>query len=174
VLLLVFEEREHRRIAMSLGLAAFLGVWVSHELSGQTGQRFLVGAHLLAACFFAFALYPQAAFPYADLLETNRRRDRNDMEYELLDTGVFKDDRYFDVFVEYAKAGPDDLLVRITAANRGPDTAERHLLALLAPFRHRVAAAANDLRRAPVLGQRLEDLGRFVSNDVLAFGHGAD
>src|SRR5208337_3484774 len=75
--------------------------------------------------------YPQAAYPYADLLETNRRRNRNDMEYELLDTGVFKEDRYFDVFVEYAKAGPDDILVRITAANRGPDTAELHLLPTL-------------------------------------------
>ena len=59
--------------------------------------------------------YPQAAFPYADLVETNRRHNRNDMEYELLDTGVFNEDRYFDVFVEYAKAGPEDILVRITA-----------------------------------------------------------
>ncbi len=75
--------------------------------------------------------YPQAAFPYADLLETNRRRNRNDMEYELLDTGVFNEDRYFDVFVEYAKAGPEDILVRITAANRGPDAAELHLLPTL-------------------------------------------
>ena len=72
--------------------------------------------------------YPQAAFPYADLVETNRRRSRNEMEYELLDTGVFKDDRYFDVFVEYAKAGPEDILVKITAANRGPEAAELHLL----------------------------------------------
>ncbi len=75
--------------------------------------------------------YPQAAFPYGDLLETNRRRNRNDMEYELLDTGVFNEDRYFDVFVEYAKAGPEDILVRITAANRGPDAAELHLLPTL-------------------------------------------
>jgi hypothetical protein len=75
--------------------------------------------------------YPQAAFPYADLVETSRRRNRNDMEYELLDTGVFKDDRYFDVFVEYAKAGPEDILVRITAANRGPEPAELHLLPTL-------------------------------------------
>jgi mannosylglycerate hydrolase MGH1-like protein len=72
--------------------------------------------------------YPQAAYPYNDLLETNRRRSRNDFEYELLDTGVFNEDRYFDIFVEYAKAGPDDILVRITAANRGPDAAELHLL----------------------------------------------
>ena len=68
--------------------------------------------------------YPQAAFPYGDLVETNRRRNRNDMEYELLDTGVFNEDRYFDVFVEYAKAGPEDILIRITAANRGPDAAD--------------------------------------------------
>jgi hypothetical protein len=75
--------------------------------------------------------YPQAAYPYGDLLETNRGRNRNDMEYELLDTGVFNEDRYFDVFVEYAKAGPEDILVRITAANRGPDAAELHLLPTL-------------------------------------------
>ena len=75
--------------------------------------------------------YPQAAYPYADLVETNGRRTRDEMEYELLDTGVFNDDRYFDVFVEYAKAGPEDILVRITAANRGPDAAELHLLPTL-------------------------------------------
>ncbi|HUL72312.1 MAG TPA: hypothetical protein VLT86_04380 [Vicinamibacterales bacterium] len=75
--------------------------------------------------------YPQAAFPYADLLEKNRQRTRNDMEYELLDTGVFNDDRYFDVFVEYAKGAAEDILVRITAANRGPDPAELHLLPTL-------------------------------------------
>ena len=75
--------------------------------------------------------YPQTAFPYTDLLETNRRRSKNDMEYELLDTGVFNDDRYFDIFVEYAKDGPEDILVRITAANRGPEAAELHLLPTL-------------------------------------------
>src|ERR1700751_5195399 len=61
--------------------------------------------------------YPQAAYPYSDLIETNRHRNRLDMEYELLDTGVFNEDRYFDVFVEYAKEGPEDILVRVTAAN---------------------------------------------------------
>ncbi len=75
--------------------------------------------------------YPQAAYPYADLVETNRRRTRDEMEYELLDTGVFKDDRYFDVFVEYAKGGPEDILVQITAANRGPAAAELHVLPTL-------------------------------------------
>jgi hypothetical protein len=75
--------------------------------------------------------YPQAAYPYTDLVETNRRRSRNEFEYELLDTGVFNEDRYFDVFVEYAKAGPEDILIRITAANRGPAPAELHLLPTL-------------------------------------------
>ncbi len=75
--------------------------------------------------------YPHRAFPYADLIATNRGRSRNEMEYELLDTGVFDEDRYFDVFVEYAKAGPEDILVKITAINRGPDTAELHLLPTL-------------------------------------------
>ena len=75
--------------------------------------------------------YPQAAYPYADLVETNARRNRKAMEYELLDTGVFNEDRYFDVFVEYAKDGPDDLLVQITIANRGPEAAELHLLPTL-------------------------------------------
>ena len=58
--------------------------------------------------------YPQVEFPYADLVETNRRRTRDEMEYELLDTGAFAGDRYFDVFVEYAKGGPEDILMKIT------------------------------------------------------------
>src|SRR3974390_2249341 len=64
--------------------------------------------------------YPQVAYPYDDLVRTNRRRNRDEMEYELLDTGAFDGDRYFDVFVEYAKADPEDLLIRIRAVNRGP------------------------------------------------------
>ena len=65
--------------------------------------------------------YPQAAFPYADLVQKNSARSRSEPEYELLDTGVFDADRYFDVFVEYAKAAADDVLVRITVHNRGPE-----------------------------------------------------
>jgi hypothetical protein len=72
--------------------------------------------------------YPHAAFPYRDLVQTNRGRNRQEMEYELLETGVFNDDRYFDVFVEYAKAAPDDLLIRVTACNRGPEEAPLHVL----------------------------------------------
>ena len=67
--------------------------------------------------------YPQFEFPYRDLVETNRRRSRQDLEYELLDTGVFNDDRYFDVFVEYAKEGPENIAIRITVFNRGPEPA---------------------------------------------------
>jgi hypothetical protein len=75
--------------------------------------------------------YPQAAFPYSHLVETNRRRGRNQFEYELLDTGVFDQDRYFDVFVEYAKASAEDLLIQITVHNRGPESAELHVLPTL-------------------------------------------
>jgi Glycosyl hydrolase family 63 C-terminal domain len=75
--------------------------------------------------------YPQAAFPYEDLVTTNRQRTRHDPEYELIDTGVFDGDRYFDVFVEYAKASPEDLLVEITVHNRGPEPAPLHVLPTL-------------------------------------------
>jgi hypothetical protein len=75
--------------------------------------------------------YPQAAFPYADLVETSKRRGRDQFEYELIDTGVFYENRYFDVFVEYAKAAPDDVLVRVTVHNRGPEAAPLHLLPTL-------------------------------------------
>src|SRR5256885_4709565 len=72
--------------------------------------------------------YPQGEFPYADLVNENRRRSRFDPEYELIDTGIFDDDRYFDVFIEYAKADIDDVLIRITVANRGPDAASINVL----------------------------------------------
>jgi hypothetical protein len=72
--------------------------------------------------------YPQAAFPYDELISINKRRDRADMEYELLDTGVFNGDRYFDVFVEYAKNNAQDILIRISAWNRGPQPATLHIL----------------------------------------------
>ncbi|HSD57510.1 MAG TPA: hypothetical protein VLB04_04960 [Methanotrichaceae archaeon] len=75
--------------------------------------------------------YPQRAYPYDNLVETNRRRSRNEMEYELIDTGVFDDDRYFDVFVEYAKASPEDVLIRITVYNRGSEAAPIHVLPTL-------------------------------------------
>jgi hypothetical protein len=72
--------------------------------------------------------YPQAAYPYSDLVDTNRRRTRRESEYELMDTGVFDDGRYFDVYVEYAKDTPEDLLVRLTIHNRGAAAASLHVL----------------------------------------------
>ena len=67
--------------------------------------------------------YPQAAYPYADLSQTSQNRGKQDLEYEVLDTGVFNDNRYFDVFTEYAKADEEDILVKITVHNRGPEAA---------------------------------------------------
>src|SRR5271170_7676043 len=75
--------------------------------------------------------YPQAAYPYADLIETNKRRNRGDMEYELLDTGIFNADRYFDVVVEYAKLSPEDTLIQLSVSNRGPETATLQVLPTL-------------------------------------------
>jgi hypothetical protein len=86
--------------------------------------------------------YPQAAFPYAQLVNENRKRTRMDPEYELIDTGIFHDNRYFDVFAEYAKAAPEDILIRITAWNRGPDAARLHILPTLW-FRNRWAWGEN-------------------------------
>ena len=74
---------------------------------------------------------PMSAYPYTDLVETNRRRGRHDLEYELIDTGVFDGDRYFDIFVEYAKEAPEDVLIQITAHNRGDGPAELHVLPTL-------------------------------------------
>src|SRR5262245_59989312 len=75
--------------------------------------------------------YPQAEYPYSWLLDENRRRGRAATEFELMDTGVFDQDRYFDVFVEYAKATPDNIFIRITIANRGPESAPLHVLPTL-------------------------------------------
>ncbi len=75
--------------------------------------------------------YPQAEFPYARLLEENSRRTRMDPEFELMDTGLFDNDEYFDVFIEYAKAGPDDMLIRITVHNRGHAEAPLDILPTL-------------------------------------------
>jgi hypothetical protein len=86
------------------------------------------------------------------LVETNRRRSRNEFEYELLDTGVFNEDRYFDVFVEYAKESPEDILIKITAFNRGPEEAELHLLPTLW-FRNDWASWISNPSPKPLLKQ---------------------
>jgi len=94
--------------------------------------------------------YPHGAFPYADLVAKNGARNRREPEYELIDTGVFDDDRYFDVLVEYAKAAPDDIVIRITATNRGPKPATLHLLPTLW-FRNEWAWGPRGDREAPLL-----------------------
>src|SRR5438552_15623885 len=120
--------------------------FLKERLFGLTGPEGNHGEDVKEAYFYLDATptssylkmlykYPQAEFPYDDLLRTNRARGRLDPEYELIDTGVFDGSRYFDVEVEYAKAGPEDLLMRVTAHNRGPDAAKLHVLPTLW-FRH--------------------------------------
>ncbi|HAB19422.1 MAG TPA: glucosidase [Verrucomicrobiota bacterium] len=89
--------------------------------------------------------YPQAAYPYDQLVKINHGRNRQEFEYELLNTGVFNEDRYFDVFVEYAKESPEDILIRISVHNRGPEAAELHLLPTLW-FRNRWSWGGNHPR----------------------------
>jgi hypothetical protein len=94
-------------------------------------QYFFLDATPTTSYAKALYKYPQAEFPYARLVEENRRRGKDQPEFEILDTGVFDGDRYFDVFAEYAKAAPDDLLIRVTVANRGPEAAAVHVLPTL-------------------------------------------
>ncbi len=103
--------------------------------------------------------YPQAAYPYDDLVRTNHMRGRNQPEYELIDTGVFDQDRYFDVFVEYAKASPEDILIRCTVHNRGPDSATLDLLPRLW-FRNEWSWHADAKR--PMLAQVADRPGEVV------------
>ena len=113
--------------------------------------------------------YPQAAFPYEDLVKTNQSRSKEELEYELLDTGIFDDNRYFDVFVEYAKASATDVLIQVTVANRGPEAAPLHLLPTLW-FRNTWSWA--DSGSKPVLeGRQAEGVGvvyAYQTNPVLS------
>ncbi len=111
--------------------------------------------------------YPQAAFPYADLVQQNQQRGRDGLEYELLDTGVFAEDRYWDVFVEYAKADAQDILIQISVANRGPETATLQVLPHLW-FRNtwawQVEAKRPQLKAesaAPTIAAHHPDLGQY-------------
>jgi hypothetical protein len=105
--------------------------------------------------------YPQGEYPYRDLVERNRGRSREEMEYELLDTGIFDEDRYFDVFVEYAKADAEDVLVRISVHNRGPEAAQMHVLPQLW-FRNTWSWDTG--KPKPVLSQ--------IDNDKIRASHG--
>jgi hypothetical protein len=129
----------HQHICFALALWNGRDETIKERLFGLSGPQGNHGEDVKEYYFYldstpthaymkALYKYPQAAFPYAALRAETARRGRTDPEFELLDTGVFDEDRYFDVFVEYAKASPDDILIRITAINRGPDPAPLELL----------------------------------------------
>ena len=112
--------------------------------------------------------YPQTAFPYEDLVRRNAARSRFELEYELIDTGIFDENRYFDVFVEYAKDSPEDILIRVTAVNRGPSTAELRVLPQLwfrntwwqsPDARQPLLEQSSDRRGAKVVVAHHKDLG---------------
>ena len=129
----------HQRICFSVALWNGRDPILKERLFGLTGNEGNHGEDCKECYFYLDSTpthsymkylykYPQVAYPYQLLVEENRRRGRDSREFELTDTGVFNENRYFDVFVEYAKASPDDILIKITVANRGPEASELHLL----------------------------------------------
>ncbi|MFN3324316.1 MAG: MGH1-like glycoside hydrolase domain-containing protein [Bryobacteraceae bacterium] len=132
----------HQRLCFAIALWNGRDPFLKERLFGLTGPQGNHGEDVKEYYYYLDATpsysymkclykYPQAEFPYERLVDENRRRGKTEPEFELIDTGVFDDDRYFDVFVEYAKADADDLLIRITAWNRGPERATLHLLPTL-------------------------------------------
>jgi hypothetical protein len=129
----------HQKICFSVALWNGRDPILKERLFGLTGNEGNHGEDCKECYFYLDSTpthsymkylykYPQAAYPYESLVNENRRRGKGDREFELLDTGVFDDNRYFDVFIEYAKADCEDILVRITVANRGPEAAVIHVL----------------------------------------------
>ncbi len=138
---------EHQHLCLSLALWNGRDPILKERLFGLTNREGNHGEDVKELYYYLDATpshsylkmlykYPQAEFPYAQLVEESRRRSTKDPEFELLDTGLFDEDRYFDVFVEYAKAGPEDLLMLVTVHNRGPETAKITVLPQLF-FRNR-------------------------------------
>src|SRR5688572_20216036 len=132
----------HQRICFALALWNGRDPILKERLFGLTGSEGNHGEDVKEYYYYLDATpshsylkglykYPQRPFPYGDLVTTNRSRSRLEPEYELIDTGIFADDKYFDVVVEYAKAAPRDIAIRISATNRGPEPAELHLLPTL-------------------------------------------
>lgn len=133
---------DQQRLCFALALWNGSDPFLKERLYGVTGHQGNHGEDVKEYYFYLDSTpthsymkylykYPQAAFPYADLVAGNRARNRHEPEYELLDTGIFDEDRYFDVFVEYAKAAPDDLLIQISLCNRGPGVASLRVLPTL-------------------------------------------
>jgi hypothetical protein len=132
----------HQRLCFAIALWNGEDAILKERLFGLTGNEGNHGEDVKEYYFYldntpthsymkALYKYPQAAFPYAQLVAENRRRDRHQPEFELLDTGVFEDNRYFDVGVEYAKQSAEDILIQITVTNRGPEAKTLHLLPTL-------------------------------------------
>ncbi len=132
----------HQRLCLALALWNGRDPFLKERLFGVSGKQGNHGEDVKECYFYLdntpthsymkiLYRYPHEAFPYERLLEENRGRSREEPEFELLDTGLFSEDRFFDVFVEYAKAGPEDLLVRIEAVNRGPEERTLHVLPTL-------------------------------------------
>jgi hypothetical protein len=132
---------DHQRLCLSLALWNGKDAILKERLFGLTNSEGNHGEDVKELYYYLDATpthsylkmlykYPQREFPYAQLVAENARRksDGRQPEFELLDTGIFDDDRYFDVFIEYAKAGPEDLLMRVTVHNRGPETATAQVL----------------------------------------------
>src|SRR5437660_1044550 len=158
----------HQLVCFALALWNGVDPILKERLFGLTGNEGNHGEDVKECYFYLDSTpthsymkflykYPQREFPYGRLIEESRRRDRNQPEFELLDTGVFDEDRYWDVFVEYAKADPEEILVRITAVNRGPEPATLHLLPTLW-FRNTWSWNREDVKpelcRAPSHGRR--------------------
>jgi len=129
----------HQRICFGLALWNGRGALLKERLFGLSGPEGNHGEDVKEQYYYldatptysyakALYKYPQAAFPYERLVQENARRGKLDPEFELIDTGVFDDDRYWDITVEYAKVDVDDTVIRITATNRGPDPANLHLM----------------------------------------------
>jgi hypothetical protein len=129
----------HQKICFAVGLWNGQDAILKERLFGLTGHEGNHGEDVKECYYYLdntpthsymkyLYKYPQTAFPYNKLVAENRRRGKREREYELLDTGIFDESRYFDVFVEYAKAGVEDILIRVTAWNRGPETATLHVL----------------------------------------------
>ncbi|MDZ4766059.1 MAG: glucosidase [Chloroflexota bacterium] len=161
---------QQQRLCFALALWNGRDPILKERLYGVTGSQGNHGEDVKEAYFYLDSTpthsymrmlykYPQAAYPYDKLLEESRRRDRTMPEYELFDTGVFAEDRYFDIVVEYAKHGAHDILIRIQATNRAPDPADLHLLPTLW-FRNTWSWGYDDTR---------PELGRIIDDGVVGF-----
>jgi hypothetical protein len=169
----------HQELCLSLALWNGRDPILKERLFGLTGNEGNHGEDVKEYYFYLDSTpthsfmrmlykYPQAAFPYSQLVEENRRRDRRAPEFELIDTGVFDEDRYFDVFVEYAKHDAEDLLMRVQVFNRGPEAAPIHVLPTVW-FRN-TWSWNGDTRRGRLRSVAAADACQVVEVETLRYG----